>query len=105
MGECVLKLAEELEKLDSEKNLLPGTLHWAINEQRVKDTDGKKGYHYAVAWFVNSDEPMMTEEEIQDEIAKTKAQMEAETQELFEGPAEEDLVPVFAPDPSYLQEQ
>lgn len=100
----MLKLQEELEKLDMEKNLLPGTLHWAINEQRIRDTDGKKGFNYAVAWFVNSDEPMMTEEEIQDEMAKTKAQMEAETQELFEGPAEEDLVPVFAPDQSYRED-
>lgn len=102
VGECVLKLTDALRKLNGEKTLLEGTLFWTVNEHRLKDTDGIKGFHYVVSYHVKSDEDFYTEDEIRQEIENTKAVMDAETEEFFaeedDGPAEEDLVPPFEPD-------
>lgn len=92
MGECVLKLYDELVKLNREKTLLEGTLFWSIARQRLKDDDGKKGFRFAVAWHVKSDEDYYSEEEIREEIERTRKQFEEETVELYDEdpPFEED---------------
>ena len=101
VGECVLQLYDKLRDLNAEKKLLEGTLFWTIAEQRLKDTDGKKGFRYAVCWHVKSDEDYYTEDEITEEIEKTRAQMEAETRELYDAEepegayAEDDEDPPF----------
>lgn len=102
VGECVLKLLDELRKLNGDKRLLEGSLFWTVSEHRLRDTDGIKGFRYNVAYYVKSDEDYYTEEEIRAEIEKTKAVMDAETEEFFadddDGPTEADLVPPFEPD-------
>jgi len=92
LGECALKLIENLRKLKGEKNLLDGTLFWTIGEERVKDMDGVKGFHYTVTFHVKSDEDAFTEEEIRKEIEETRAKMVAETEEMYaeEPPFDED---------------
>ena len=99
VGECVIQLTEQLRKLNREKKLLDGSLFWTIEEQRVKDPDGRKGFRYVVAWHVQSDEPYYTEEEIREEIGRTAELIRQETAEMFgeDGPGEEDLVPAFEP--------
>lgn len=90
VGECVLQLMEELRKLNNQKTLVEGSLFWTINEQKVKDTDGKKGYHYLACWHVKSTEPYYTKEEIEQEIRETYKKMNLETEEMYsEDPAEE----------------
>ena len=103
VGECVLKLIDALKELNGEKTLLEGTLFWTVNEQRMRDTDGIKGFRYVVSYHVKSDEDYYTEDEIRKEIEDTRKVMDAETEEFFaededDGPAEEDLVPPFEPD-------
>ena len=90
MGECILQLMEELRELNRKKTLLEGTLFWTINEQKVRDSDGKKGFHYLACWHVKSDEPFYTDEEIRKEIEETYRKMQLETDEMYsEEPAEE----------------
>ena len=83
IGECVLKLMEALHDLRFRKNLLSGSLFWGIDETRVKDQDGKKGFEYKVWWRVKSDEPYYTDEEIKAELEKTYEKMRKETEEMF----------------------
>lgn len=82
-GECVLQLMDKLRELNREKTLLNGTLFWTIDEQRVKDTDGRKEFRYVVSWHVKSDEAAFTEEEIQKELKETAGRIYEETQEMF----------------------
>jgi len=97
VGECVIQCMENLRKLNGEKNLLDGTLFWNIIEERVKDTDGRKGFKYSVVYHVKSDEPAYTEEQIRDEIKKTAEQIRQETGEMF-GEISLDEEPPFEPD-------
>lgn len=90
VGECVLKALDELKKLNKEKNLLEGSLFWTITEQKIKDTDGIKGFHYVACWHVKSDEDYYTEEEIRKEMEETRAKMEAEKEEFFADEPEEE---------------
>ena len=71
--------------------MLDGSLFYGIGEQRVKDTDGKKGYHYTVYFKVMSDEPFYTEEEIRHELRETYRKMREETEEMFRAEYPEDL--------------
>ena len=102
VGECVLKLYEELLKLNQREKLLDGTLFWTVNEQRLRDVEGEKGFRYVVSFHVKSEEPYYTEQEIAEEIEKTRKQMQAEKDEFYtedeDGPDEADLVPEFMPD-------
>lgn len=84
---------EKLRRLSAEHQLLPGTLFWNINEQHVKDTDGKKGYLYSVVYYVRADEQALTEEEIAEEVETTRKQIEQETLEMFAEEAPEDAEP------------
>ena len=83
VGECVLRLMDELRELNRTTRLLDGTLFWTIVEQRLKDSDGKKGFSYTVCWRVKSDEPYYTNDEIEAEIAKTEKLMAEEREEMF----------------------
>lgn len=90
VGECVLQLMEQLRELNRQKTLIEGSLFWTINEQKVKDTDNKKGFHYLVCWHVKSDEPFYTDEEIRKELEETYGKIRQETEEMYaEEPAEE----------------
>ena len=88
IGESVLKLLDDLHRIQAEqdekkKPLVNGTLFWGINEERVKDTDGVKGFHYRVFFMVKSEEDFYTEEEIRKELRETYAKMKAETEEMY----------------------
>ena len=82
-GECLLQAMEQLQQLNREKKLVNGTLWWSVGEQRVKDTDGKKGFRYTVAWHVLSDEAYYTEEEILKELRDTYRRLREETEEMY----------------------
>ena len=84
LGECCLQAIEELDKETRKRHFLPGTLSWIINESRVRDSDGRKGYRYSVTWHVLEDEPALTEEEILKELEETEKRIQAETAEMFE---------------------
>lgn len=86
LGACALKALDEVRGLNKVKKLI-GELEFAINEQKVEDADGKKGYHYFVTYYVMSAEAAHTEEDIQKEIEQTFEKMMQETDELY--PAEE----------------
>lgn len=90
-GEMMLQLTEQLKDLAHKKHLLEGSLSWTFNEQKVKDTDGKKGFHYLAAWGVNSDEPYYTEEEIRKELNETYRKIREETDEMFSEEPEDPL--------------
>lgn len=88
IGESVLKLLEDLEAKQAEverrgHKLLDGTLFWLIEERRVKDTDGIKGYRYNIGYMVKTSEPKYTEEEIQKELEETYQLMKRETEEMY----------------------
>ena len=88
IGESVLKLLEDLHNIQAEqekkkKPLINGTLFWGINEKRVEDTDGQKGFKYTIYFMVKSEEDYYTEEEIRTELRETYAKMKAETEEMF----------------------
>jgi hypothetical protein len=88
IGESVLKLLDDLHKIQAEqeqkkKPLVNGTLFWGINEERVQDTDGRKGFHYRIFFCVKSAEDYYTEEEIRKELRETYAKMKAETEEMY----------------------
>lgn len=88
IGESVLKLLDDLHEIQAEqekkkKPLINGTLFWGINEKRVQDTDGKKGFKYTIYFMVKSEEDYYTEEEIRTELRETYAKMKAETEEMY----------------------
>jgi len=88
IGESVLKLMDDLHRIQAEqeqkkKPLVNGTLFWGINEERVQDTDGIKGFHYRIFFCVKSEEDYYTEEEIRKELRETYAKMKAETEEMY----------------------
>ena len=83
VGECVLKLLDELEKEHFKHHFLPGTLSFSIYQDRTVDPDGIKGYKYMVAYHALADEPALTEEEIRQEIEDTRKKIEAETEEMY----------------------
>ena len=88
IGESVLKLLEDLHEIQAEqerkkKPLINGTLFWGINEQRVQDTDGRKGFKYTIYFMVKSEEDYYSEEEIRTELRETYAKMKAETEEMY----------------------
>ena len=88
LGECTLQLLEQFKELQEEQEkakhpLIEGSLFWMVREEKVKDTDGKKGYHYKVMYCVQSAEPFYTEDEIREELHNTYLQFKAETEEMF----------------------
>ena len=111
-GECVLQAIEKLcelqqQRLKENHPLIAGSCDWTVIEQKVKDTDGKKGFRYGIAFHVLSNEPMYTEDEIRAEMRDTYRKIRQETEEMFGKAAveeylaedrPEDLVPPFEPD-------
>lgn len=95
IGECCLQAMEKLQELiDSKKGVtfVPGSLYWTLNEKRVKDEDGEKGFEYSVMYTVMSSEPAFTEDEIRKALEDAAEKLGAETEELFRKepePAEE----------------
>ena len=83
VGECCMQMLEELNKLSAEKRLFPTSLYWTVDEHRVVDPDGKKGYKYEVSWYVHSDEKKYTEEEVVKELRETYRRLREETEEMF----------------------
>ena len=88
LGECALQAMEQLHELQAQREkdqhpLINGSLYWLLNEQKVKDSDGKKGFHYQVIVNVQSAEPFYTEDELREELHKTYLQFKAETEEMF----------------------
>ena len=95
IGESVLKLLEDFNTQQAElarrgQKMLDGTLFWLVEEQRVKDTDGKKGYRYTIAYLVKTSEPKYTPEEIEKEVRETYEQMKRETDEMYAEDEEEE---------------
>jgi hypothetical protein len=84
LGECCLQAIEKLQSVNGMHRLVPGTLFWTINEERVLLKDGKKGYAHSATFFVTADEPAYTEEEIAKEIEETRRKMQAETAEMYD---------------------
>ena len=89
IGACVLELVAQIEKDAKDRKFVPGTMEWTINEDRVKDDDGKKGYKYTIAFHVASAEPVYTEEQIEEMTEDLRLKLEAETAEMFGLTAEE----------------
>ena len=83
IGACVLELVAQIEKDAKEKKFVPGTMEWTINEDRVKDEDGKKGYRYTVAFHVASEEKVYTEEQIREQVEDLRQRLAKETAEIF----------------------
>ena len=87
IGECALQAMDMVRGLAKTKPLLDGSLDYMITEQKVKDPDGKIGFHCAVTFRVVSAEKAHDEEWIQKELEETFEKMMRETDEMF--PAEE----------------
>lgn len=90
IGECALQAREAIYSLKKTKPLVNGTLEYMINEQKVVDPDGKKGFHCSVTFAVSSEEPAHTKEWIKKEIADTFEKMMRETDEMFPPEGEEE---------------
>ncbi len=110
IGETVLKLLDDFYKQQGElnargKKMLDGTLFWLVNEQKVKDTDGKKGYKYSFAYLVKTSEPKYTEEEIQQELRETYQKMKAETDEMYGDTTDEEYARIWNGEPEEVQSE
>ena len=88
LGECALMAREAIYSLRKTKPLVNGTLEYMINEQKVIDPDGKKGFHCSVTFAVSSEEPAHDEEWIENEIQDTFERMMRETDEMVPEEAE-----------------
>ena len=87
IGECALQAMDEVRGLAKVKPLLDGSLDYMITEQKVKDSDGKIGFHCTVTFRVVSAEKAHDDEWIQIELEETFEKMMREKDEMF--PAEE----------------
>ena len=57
VGECILQCLEKVRECNRQHRLKDGTVQYRIAEQRVRDTDGKKGFRYIVQVKMESTEP------------------------------------------------
>lgn len=83
IGECALQALDAVYALNKKTQLQTGTLVFLINENKVEDPDGKKGFQCSVTYRVVSYEPAYTEEEIREMVEDTRRKMAAETEEMF----------------------
>lgn len=83
IGECALQAMDGVRGLAKTKNLMDGSLEYMITEQKVRDPDGKIGFHETVTYRVVSMEKAHTEEWIQKELEETFEKMMLETDEMF----------------------
>ena len=90
IGECALQLIEDIRLLNSQKQLVPGSLYYTMTENKVKDTDGKKGFEYTMTYFVKANEAAWDKEQINAKLYDLYDRLQKETQEMFpDEPAEE----------------
>lgn len=92
IGECCLQAMEKLTEVinkDPKVEFVKGSLYWNLNEQRVKDETGEKGFKYTVVFHVQSYEPAWTEEEIQQKVAEAARLVKKETDEMYAKDKEE----------------
>lgn len=86
VGECCLQAMEKLTELVNQKPPIPfvaGSLFFNLNEKRVKDEDGEKGFQYTVTYHLQSYEPAWTEEEIREKVEEAARRVKAETDEMY----------------------
>ena len=83
IGACALQVMDEMRGLAKTRPLMDGTLDYMITEQKVKDPDGKIGFHATVAARVTSAEAQYTAEEIRAEIEDTRKRMMLETEQMY----------------------
>lgn len=86
IGECCLQAMEKLSELINKQppvEYVKGSLYWNLNEQRVKDESGEKGFKYTVVFHVQSYEPAWTEEEIRQKVAEAERRIKKETDEMY----------------------
>ena len=83
IGECALQAMDAVRGLMKTKPLIGGTLDFVIDEKKVQDETGMKGFACAVTFHVFSDEPKFTDDEIKKEIEDTFEKMMRETDDMF----------------------
>ena len=88
IGAAVMGLLDDLHNIQAEqekkgKPLVDGSLFWGVDEKRVVDTDGKKGFLYTVFFMVKTADAYYTEEQVYKELRETYGKMKAETEEMF----------------------
>ena len=83
LGACALKAIDAVRELSKVKPLVGGTLEYVINEQKIKDETGQKGFYCSVIFHVVSNEPAHDAEDIQKELENTFEKMMRETDELY----------------------
>lgn len=86
VGECCLQAMEKLTELVNQKPPIPfvaGSLFFNLNEKRVKDEDGEKGFQYTVTYHLQSYEPAWTEDEIREKVEEAARRVKAETDEMY----------------------
>ena len=69
--------------LNLQHALIPGTLEYIIDQQKVQDDTGRKGFRYQVTYAVKADEPAFTEEQIDEKCRELAGKLKLETEELF----------------------
>ena len=83
VGGCILSVSEKLEKESVNHHFVEGSLGWNITEERVKDSEGNKGYRYQVTVVVATDEKAYTAEQIREQVEDLEKRLAAETEEMF----------------------
>ena len=83
IGECALQAMDAVRGLSRTKPLIAGSLDYVIEEKKVQDETGMKGFHCAVTFHVFSDERKYSDEEIRKEIEDTFEKLMMETDEMF----------------------
>lgn len=83
LGSCALKAIDAVRELAKVKPLVAGTLEYVMNEQKVTDEAGAKGFYCSVIFHVVSDEPAHDPEDIRKEIEETFEKMMRETDAMY----------------------
>jgi len=83
VGECCLQVLEDVRELNRTHKLIDKSLEYMIDEQKVIDPDGRKGFRYRVIYSVLADEPKYSEAQIRAELEDTARRLKLETQEIF----------------------
>jgi hypothetical protein len=86
LGKCAMAALDRVKELAAEKKLVPGSLYYALSEEKITDPDGNKAYKYSVEFCVTSYEKAHSEEDINAEMNKVFEKMMEETDELFPKP-------------------
>jgi len=85
LGECALKIMDQVRECSKKHDLINGTLEYMMNEAVVYPHEGQreKAFDYKVMFQVYANEPRYTEEEIDAEIAELERKLAMETDEMF----------------------